>query len=400
MTATWEIREGRALDRLREMGDESVHCCITSPPYFGLRDYGIEGQIGLEETPGEFVEALVAVFREVRRVLRKDGTLWVNLGDSYCTQPQGSPSKTSGLSNPERQHGLASQVSAHRANRRPRWDGFKPKDLLGIPWRVAFALQADGWWLRSDIIWSKPCGQPEAVRDRPTKMHEYLFLLSRSSRYFYDYEAIREESDPELGAHITPPLEVSEPLRVHRGHPALVALAVQDRQPAGRPFDVLQFEAERLVDPQAGSPHRDDHRLVPDAARMVPERFEDRVNLVRGEDLRRQLLALVLGRHSAPEGRKCAGRSRATATVVQDRTTGQAELRNRSLVSAGHGAMALRVHAGVGCSNTRRPPICGEQPILKAAPAGVRAPQPGPTGGLRGQSFAPCFTNHRELTGG
>jgi len=151
---TWNILEGDALTNLREMPDGAVQCCVTSPPYWGLRDYGAEGQLGLEPTPEEYVERMVEVFREVRRVLRDDGTLWLNLGDSYGPD----------------------------------------KQLMGMPWRVAFALQADGWYLRSDIIWAKPNPMPESVTDRPTKSHEYLFLMSKSARYFYDAEAIREIS--------------------------------------------------------------------------------------------------------------------------------------------------------------------------------------------------------------
>jgi len=137
---------------MRSLPDQSVNCCVTSPPYFGLRDYGVDGQIGLEETPEQFIQKLVEVFREVRRVLRDDGVLWLNLGDSYG----------------------------------------KGKQLLGIPWKVALALQADGWYLRQDIIWSKPNPMPESVRDRCTKSHEYIFLLSKSQRYYYDHDAIRE----------------------------------------------------------------------------------------------------------------------------------------------------------------------------------------------------------------
>jgi DNA modification methylase len=232
----WEIREGDALARLREMADGSVQCCVTSPPYWGLRDYGtarweggevscthtrptsaasvasstleggkrttaqqqegwkngacglcgavrVDSQLGLEPTPEAYVAAMVSVFREVRRVLRKDGTLWLNLGDSYVANGSGQVPQTechvgSGLAGPNR-------------------DGMTrlaPKNLFGIPWRVAFALQADGWWLRSDIIWAKPNPMPESVRDRPTRSHEYLFLLTKSARYYYDADAIAEPS--------------------------------------------------------------------------------------------------------------------------------------------------------------------------------------------------------------
>jgi DNA modification methylase len=241
---SWEIRQGRNLDRLAEMPDESVQTCITSPPYWGLRDYGTatwdggdsecdhlagplasdksklnsgkgpaetdkvrtfgvpfrdgrcgkcgatrtDSQLGLEATPEEYVENMVKVFREVRRVLRDDGTLWLNLGDSYMGG--GGGNYGSGIS-------TASDHGQHLTNVRNRRafienTGLKPKDLVGIPWRVAFALQADGWYLRSDIIWHKPNPMPESVTDRPTKAHEYLFLLTKSPRYYYDADAIRE----------------------------------------------------------------------------------------------------------------------------------------------------------------------------------------------------------------
>ena len=193
-----EIVCGDALEVLRGLPDESVHCCVTSPPYWSLRDYGVEGQLGLEETMEEYVEKIVEVFREVRRVLRNDSTLWLNLGDSYASSGVQGPN--SGLAKLADRH--APRVNPRNPNRDdigdvPRAErhipiGLKPKDLVGIPWRVAFALQADGWWLRSDIIWSKPNPMPESVRDRPTKAHEYIFLLSKSARYYYDADAIKE----------------------------------------------------------------------------------------------------------------------------------------------------------------------------------------------------------------
>ncbi len=161
---------------------KSVHTVVTSPPYFGLRDYGHDGQIGLEPTPDEFVAALVEVFREVRRVLRDDGTVWLNLGDSYASMKGAAC-------------GVDLKHPARRGYARPQdklMVGFKPKDLIGIPWRVAFALQADGWYLRQDIIWHKPNPMPESVRDRCTKAHEYIFMLSKSPRYYFDHEAIKE----------------------------------------------------------------------------------------------------------------------------------------------------------------------------------------------------------------
>lgn len=170
------------LEGLAQLADESVHCVVTSPPYWGLRDYGVDGQIGLEATPAEFVARMVDVFREVRRVLRKDGTCWMNLGDSYLN----AKGEAGGVDpkQPARRHGLRPQDVSIA--------GIKRKDLIGVPWRAAFALQADGWWLRSDIIWSKPNPMPESVTDRPTKAHEYVFLLTKSERYHYDAEAIAE----------------------------------------------------------------------------------------------------------------------------------------------------------------------------------------------------------------
>jgi DNA modification methylase len=169
------------------MPAESVDCCITSPPYWGLRDYGVAGQIGLESTPTEFVEKLTDVFREVRRVLRDDGTCWVNLGDSYAAQP-GQRKETDKAGAKQ----ITSAGSIGAPSRSP--EGFKPKDLIGIPWRVALALQADGWYLRQDIIWHKPNPMPESVRDRCTKAHEYVFLLTKSPRYWWDSEAMKEEA--------------------------------------------------------------------------------------------------------------------------------------------------------------------------------------------------------------
>jgi DNA modification methylase len=162
----------------------TVQCCVTSPPYWGLRDYGVAGQLGMEPTPEAYVANMVAVFREVRRVLRDDGVLFLNLGDSYAASSntggtksiQGTPKRVASMT--DKRHGIPA--------------GLKPKDLVGIPWRVAFALQADGWYLRSDIIWSKPNPMPESVTDRPTKAHEYVFLLTKSQRYCWDSEAVKE----------------------------------------------------------------------------------------------------------------------------------------------------------------------------------------------------------------
>ena len=178
------LYHGDALDVLRTLPDASVNCCVTSPPYFGLRDYGVAGQIGAEASPAEFVTALVAVFAEVRRVLTDDGTLWLNLGDSYAT---------SGASGPQGKGGQRASrtFTAEGLSRR----GDRPaKNLLGIPWRVAFALQDDGWILRNDIVWAKPNAMPESVTDRLSNRYEHLFLLTKSPRYWFDLDPIREEA--------------------------------------------------------------------------------------------------------------------------------------------------------------------------------------------------------------
>jgi DNA modification methylase len=204
------IIQGDALTRLKELPSESVDCCITSPPYFGLRSYLPDGhqdkhmEIGLDATPEAYVSKLVEVFREVRRVLKKEGTLWLNLGDSYASSGKNSPPSDKSTLNGGKGVGPNEKVM-NGLGRAPTPDNCKPKDLIGIPWMVAFALRADGWWLRSDIIWAnlsmvrpfqspKPNCMPESCKDRPTKSHEYIFLLSKSERYFYDNEAIKEES--------------------------------------------------------------------------------------------------------------------------------------------------------------------------------------------------------------
>lgn len=187
------IHIGDCLSILPTLADESVQTCITSPPYYGLRDYGVASQIGLEKTPAAYVARLVAVFREVHRVLRDDGTLWLNLGDSYASKPNGSIGAT-GLQGGLSPHVSVRQAHARRSSSVP--EGLKHKDLIGVPWRVAFALQEDGWYLRQDIIWSKPNPMPESVTDRCTKAHEYLFLLSKSPRYYFDQAAIREQAAP------------------------------------------------------------------------------------------------------------------------------------------------------------------------------------------------------------
>jgi DNA modification methylase len=197
---------GDCRDVLATLPDGSVQCCVTSPPYFGLRDYGNAAQIGLEQTPDAYVAEMVAVFREVRRVLRDDGTCWLNLGDSYAGS-WGDQGRTGQMAD-------RSVISARQIDAGPqkqsntgtiRQAGIKPKDLFGIPWRVAFALQADGWYLRQDIIWAKPNPMPESVQDRCTKAHEYVFLLSKGPRYFYDAKAVAEPwADDRRGEPGTP----------------------------------------------------------------------------------------------------------------------------------------------------------------------------------------------------
>ena len=178
-----KIKIGNCLDVLKKMPAKSIHTCVTSPPYWGLRDYGNDGQLGLEKTPKEFVDNLVKVFREVKRVLRDDGTLWLNLGDSYSSG--GRTSTTNQTVRGDKDYGVTRPAVCK---------DIKPKDLVGIPWKVAFALQEDGWYLRQDIIWNKPNPMPESVKDRCTKAHEYIFLLSKQPKYYFDNESIKDKS--------------------------------------------------------------------------------------------------------------------------------------------------------------------------------------------------------------
>lgn len=230
-----QVHVGDCRDLLRQMDDDSVNCVVTSPPYWGLRDYGVAGQLGLEKTPEEFVANMVEVFREVRRVLRSDGTLWLNFGDTYVSSPSGNrledltrsrdvkgparrrrgwnegankiaPSRAPNGTNLANGHGKITGRKSFRRDGAPvagpahlSAPNLKPKDLVGIPWRVAFALQADGWWLRSDIVWHKPTCMPESVTDRPTRAHDYLFLMTKSAKYSYDADAIKEPATG--GAH-------------------------------------------------------------------------------------------------------------------------------------------------------------------------------------------------------
>ena len=181
----YKIMLGDCIESLKTLPEQSVNCCVTSPPYFGLRDYGVDGQIGLEQTPEQYIAKMVDVFREVRRVLADNGTLRVNIGDSYAG---------AGYSNHKGTGGTRREAGGKQCHL--SGTGCKNKDLIGIPWMLAFALRADGWYLRQDIIWHKPNPMPESVRDRCTKAHEYVFLLSKSERYFFDSDAIKEPADP------------------------------------------------------------------------------------------------------------------------------------------------------------------------------------------------------------
>ena len=177
-----EIIVGDARKVLAGFPEQSYRCAVTSPPYWGLRDYGVDGQVGAEADVRHYIDDLVSIFREVRRTLRDDGTLWLNIGDSYTS---------GGRTWRDADEKNKGRAMSYRA---PTPDGLKPKDLIGIPWRLAFALQDDGWYLRTDIIWNKPNCQPESVKDRPTRAHEYVFLFSKSEKYFYDWESVMEPS--------------------------------------------------------------------------------------------------------------------------------------------------------------------------------------------------------------
>jgi DNA modification methylase len=206
------IEFGDCRETMRRWAQEGVkvQTCVTSPPYFGLRDYGHEGQIGLEQTPEEYIAAMVEVFRCVKDVLADDGTLWLNIGDSYWSDTLARKTVVESMWGKRPASDLSkgrSEIPTHNRRgglgRRP--DGIKPKDLMGIPWMLAFALRADGWYLRQDIIWHKPNPMPEAVKDRCTKAHEYIFLLSKSDRYFFDNEAIKEPVAASSTARLTQP---------------------------------------------------------------------------------------------------------------------------------------------------------------------------------------------------
>ena len=182
---------GNCIDILETFPDRSIDCCITSPPYYGLRDYGVNGQIGNEDTPEQYIENLVIVFEEVKRILKDDGVLWLNIGDSWAGSNQGAGTKN--LSKKQSSnHGTNYMIAKTHKSKLSKLNGYKPKDLIGIPWMAAFALRENGWYLRQDIIWAKGNPMPESVKDRCTKSHEYIFLLSKSRKYYFDYMSIKE----------------------------------------------------------------------------------------------------------------------------------------------------------------------------------------------------------------
>ena len=190
-----KIYQGDSLGVLKTLEENTIDCCVTSPPYYDLRDYGVDGQIGLEETPEKYIERLTEVFKEVHRVLKPNGTMWLNIGDSYAGNCSVTSTGRCGMGKPR-------ERIDHRV-----FDGIKPKDLIGIPWMLAFSLRNAGWYLRQDIIWHKPNPMPESVTDRCTKSHEYIFLMSKSQKYYFDYEAIQEEAvtqaDRRIGKRVT-----------------------------------------------------------------------------------------------------------------------------------------------------------------------------------------------------
>jgi DNA modification methylase len=239
-----EILFGDCREIMRRWAEQGVKAqmCVTSPPYYGLRDYGVDGQLGLEQTPDEYVQNMVEVFRAVRDVLADDGTLWLNIGDSYAGGGGGNYSKSA----KQTSHG------EHIANvrNRPDWlanAGLKPKDLIGIPWLLAFALRADGWYLRQDIIWHKPNPMPESVRDRCTKAHEYIFLLSKSERYFFDSEAMKEDA---VGVRGGAPKKIHDPSAQGK-HGATSAL--------NKPWDGAETRNRRSVWTVATRPYKGAH---------------------------------------------------------------------------------------------------------------------------------------------
>ncbi len=415
-SVSWQVLEGDCLPVLRTLEPGSVQTCVTSPPYWGLRDYGtatweggdaecdhterrwdgpkqtqgamsghaakrdrldrsececgakrIDSQLGLEPTPEEYVQNLVEVFREVRRVLRDDGTVWLNLGDSYAGIPQKRPDGG------EKNWGIHGNVPGSRVrDTRPRIPGLKVKDLVGIPWRVAFALQADGWWLRSDIIWAKPNPMPESVTDRPTRAHEYVFLLSKSARYFYDADAIREAD-----------LGTDHPRHILEGQPGLEPSGgilpkhsgirrVDGRNGAGRnkrsvweittqPYSEAHFATfpPKLVEPciLAGSPPKccgecgapwervmEDREVVPTKDASGPATKEYAATITAGTQAQRRSHGVSLAREAPRTIAWTPGCSHGyeNLTDVSDSGTGSATVLDPFCGSGTTGLVALR----------------------------------------------------------
>jgi DNA modification methylase len=257
-----QILIGDALEVLKTLPDGIINTCVTSPPYFGLRDYGVAGQIGLEESPEQFIENLVQVFREVRRTLRDDGTLWLNIGDSYYNYRPGKGQALVKQTVSNTNQDLPT-VCARRAN---KLEGLKEKDLIGIPWMLAFALRADGWYLRQDIIWHKPNPMPESVKDRCTKAHEYIFLLSKSSKYYFDGDSIKENAKWERCGNQTERKKHTGTAK-YLGNKTIEQLPIKDKKNrrsvwsiTTKPFKGAHFATfpEKLVEPciLAGCPER------------------------------------------------------------------------------------------------------------------------------------------------
>lgn len=229
-----KIYQGDSLGVLKTLEENTIDCCVTSPPYYALRDYGVDGQIGLEETPEKYIERLTEVFKEVHRVLKPNGTMWLNIGDSYAGNCSVTSTGRCGMGKPR-------ERIDHRV-----FDGIKPKDLIGIPWMLAFSLRNAGWYLRQDIIWHKPNPMPESVTDRCTKSHEYIFLMSKSQKYYFDYEAIQEEAvtqaDRRIGKRVT--YDGKHKGEEGTGNRAFVSLRTKNRQYDGQKPNTMHLKRE------------------------------------------------------------------------------------------------------------------------------------------------------------
>jgi DNA modification methylase len=233
----YKVKIGNNLKTIKELSDNSVNMCVTSPPYYNLRDYlGNDEQIGIENTPEEYIENLVILFREVRRTLTDDGTLWLNIGDSYAGSGKGRNGDGSANVDDNSKQSTNKGSTEGKITKRTE-DGYKPKDLMGIPWRVAFALQADGWYLRQDIIWYKRNAMPSPVKDRCTTAHEYLFLLSKSRNYYYDWEAIEEDAKWERWGNQTE-LKEHAGTASHLGGKTLEELPIRDKKNKRSVWDI------------------------------------------------------------------------------------------------------------------------------------------------------------------